>query len=312
MIDRPAVGVLFLFVFALTALATPASGQLNDQLRAYTGANAEGYLEPLADAFGAALNDAFFYSADIPRSSLRISLEFPVMGVIFGDDDREFTAVTEGGFSPQTTVDDAPTIVGSGEARRVSGDGGVVYAFPGGFDLNSFGLVVPQLRVGGLLGTEAIFRWFAFDPDTDSEFGDISLYGFGLRHSISQYFDGLPLALAAGFMWQSFSVGENDSGDDLIATDALSFGVQASRTLRAGFVSLEPFAGLSFDTFTMDVQYESDVTGDAVDLDFDADNTIHLTVGAGLSLPLANVHGAWNFASRNSFNFGIAIGNIGL
>lgn len=311
MANRTIRGVCAAGVVVLLCSALPASAQLNDQLSAYTGENAEGYLDPLASAFGAALNDAFFYSAAIPTASLRISLEFPVMGVIFGDDDRTFSATTEGGFYPQTTTNKAPTIVGSGEAYEVSGDGGTSYAFPGGLDLNSFGLVVPQLRVGGILGTEAVIRWVGFDANTDSELGKISLFGLGLRHSISQYLPSLPLELAAGFMWQTFSVGENDSGDDLISTDALTFGVQASKPVPAGLFTLEPFAGLAFDTFSMNVNYKSDITGDTIDVDFSRDNTVHLTLGAGLSLPVAHVHGAWNFASQNSFDFGLSLGNIG-
>jgi hypothetical protein len=303
---RSVVCVVLALAMALAAM--PASAQLNDQLKAYTGVNAEGYLEPLANAFGAALNDGFFYSAYIPESSLRISLEFPIMGVIFGDDDRTFNAVPEGGFEPDDAVE-APTIVGAGEAKEITGPGGS-YAFPGGFDLNSFGLVVPQLRVGGVRGTEAVIRWFAIDPDTDAEIGKISLYGFGLRHSVSQYFDDLPLEVAAGFMWQSFTAGENDKGDDLISTDAFSFGVQGSKPFDAGFITLEPFAGLSFDTFSMNVDYQGEDDVD-IELDFETDTTVHLTVGAGISLPVAHVHGAWNFASQNSFNFGIALGNIG-
>jgi len=302
-------GVLCLAVVAL--VATPASAQLNDQLSSYTGVNAEGYLQPLADAFGASLNDAYFYSAHIPRAALRISLEFPVMGVIFGDDDRTFSARTEGGFSPETTTD-APTIVGDGEAKIIPGDGGTQYAFPGGFDLNSFGLVVPQLRVGGVMGTEGILRFVAFNAGDDAELGDIKLFGLGVRHSISQYISDFPLELAAGFMWQTFKVGENDSGDNLISSNAFSFGVQASRAFGAGLISLEPFAGLSFDTFSMNVNYHSDVTGDDIDLDFNTDTTAHLTVGAGLNLPIAHVFGAFNAASQSSFNFGLALGNVGL
>jgi hypothetical protein len=292
--------------------ASPASAQLNDQLKAYTGVNAEGYLQPLSSAFGAALNDAFFYSADIPTSGIRITLEFPIMGVIFSDDDRTFSAVPEGSFTPSSAVE-APTIVGSGEAKVITNSGGGSYAFPGGFDLNSFGLVVPQLRIGGIRGTEALIRWFAIDPDTDSELGNISLYGFGLRHSISQYLsEDFPLDLAGGFMWQSFTVGENAGGDDLISSDALSFGVQGSKTLGAGFISIIPFAGLSFDTFSMDVQYTSEVEGEElIDLSFDSENTVHLTLGAGIQLPVAHVHGAFNIASQSSFNFGIALGNVG-
>ena len=54
----------FLKYFALTVLivlaALPAAAQVEDQLSAYTGQNGTGYLQPLADAFGATLNDAFY------------------------------------------------------------------------------------------------------------------------------------------------------------------------------------------------------------------------------------------------------------
>lgn len=312
MADRSIRSVVCAVLALLLALAAlPASAQINDQLKAYTGVNGEGYLEPLANAFGATLNDAYFYSAQIPQSGLRISLEFPIMGVIFGDDDRTFSAVPEGGFEPKDAVE-APTIVGDGEAVVITNTGGGAYAFPGGFDLNSFGLIVPQLRVGGVMGTEAIVRWFAIDvsDDGDAEIGKVSLYGFGLRHSISQYLGDFPLELAGGFMWQSFTAGENEKGDDLISTDAFSFGVQGSKPFEAGLITLEPFAGLSLDTFSMNVDYQDDNDVD-IQLDFETDTTVHLTIGAGLRLPIAHVHGAWNFASQNSFNFGIALGNVG-
>ena len=118
--------------------------------------------------------------------------------------------------------------------------------------------------------------------------------------------------LAAGFMWQSFSVGENDAGDDLISSDAFTIGVQASKALPLGFAAVEPFAGLSIDTFSMNVAYESEVTGEEVDLEFDTDTSVHLTIGTGLNLPFAHVFGAWNFASTNSFHFGLVLGNVGL
>ncbi|MCK4773363.1 MAG: hypothetical protein KAT30_01205, partial [Candidatus Krumholzibacteria bacterium] len=47
---------------ALVMLAVPASAQIEDALSAYTGANAVGYMQPIADALGADLNDAFYYS----------------------------------------------------------------------------------------------------------------------------------------------------------------------------------------------------------------------------------------------------------
>jgi hypothetical protein len=299
-------------VLIVVVLAVPAAGQVEDQLSAYTGRNATGYLQPLADAFGAGLNDAFYRTAYIPESAVRVSLEVLVMGVVFGDDDREFSATTEQGFLPETTID-APTIVGDGEAVIVHGLGGTSYAFPGGFDLNSFGLAVPQIRISSFKGTEAVIRYIAFNTG-DAELGDLSLYGLGARHSISQYFaEDFPADIAAGFLWQSFSVGENEAGNDLISTSAFTAGVQGSKRLPAGFATFEPYLALSLDTFKMDVEYQAEVEGSDVDidLDFERDTSFHLTVGLSLNLVAAAVYGEYNVASQNSFSFGVAFGNLG-
>ncbi len=287
--------VLLVLLFAM-----PASAQIEDQLSRYTGDNATGYLQPLADAFGADLNDGLFHSGHVPLSGPHFKFEVRYMSVQFGDDDRTFKATTEGDFTPVTTTD-APTIVG-GDAVEVDGDAGTVFPFPGGFDLDAFALAVPQLRIGSVMGTEALIRYFAMDTG-DVELGKVSLYGFGLRHNLSQYFGTLPVDLAAGFFWQSFSVGENSAEDDLISTKALSIGVQASKS----FPILEPYAGISIDKFSMDVAYEGKDAG-TIDLEFDSDTTIHLTLGLAAKLSILNIHGELNVAGQNSISLGVAIG----
>ena len=292
----------------IVALAFPAAAQVEDQLSAYTGQNGTGYLQPLTDAFGTSLNDAFYRNAYIPPTGVRVSLEVLVMGVMFSDDDRTFRATTEQGFQPETTVD-APTIVGSGEALVVNGQGGSSFAFPGGFDLNSFGLAVPQVRISSVKGTEGVIRYIAVNTG-DAELGDISLFGLGARHSISQYFDEtFPVDIAAGLLWQTFSVGENEAGNDLIGLSAFTFGVQGSKRLPAGFATFEPYTALSLDTYKMDVEYESDDV--TVDLDFDRQTSLHWTVGLSLNLVAAAVYGEYNIASHSSFAFGVAFGNLG-
>lgn len=291
----------------LMLAAAPAAAQIEDQLSAYTGDNATGYLQPLADALGASLNDGAFASAHIPRSAFRMGLEVRLMGVYFGDDDREFSATTEGGFLPATTVD-APTIVGDGEAVLVDGDGGAQFAFPGGLDLGSFAMVVPQLRVGGIMGSEALLRWASFEAG-DSELGKIDLLGIGVRHSISQYMPAPKFDLAAGFLWQRFNIGENSNGDDLIATNAFSIGAQASKRF-GSVITAEPFVGLSVDTFSMDVQYEHD-NEELIDIEFEKTTNMHLTLGLGLNLKVLNLSAAYSIAGNNSFNLGMSLGNLG-
>lgn len=297
-----------LAVVLVAVLAVPAGAQVQDQISVYTGSNAVGYLQPLADAFGATLNDAFFYSAYIPPSGFRISLEVPVMGVIFEDGDKMFTATSEGGFMPTTTTS-VPTVVGNSKAVIVPGQSGTSFAYPGGLDVNSFGVAVPQLRISSLKGTEAIVRWIAFDTG-DVEFGDINLFGIGGRHSISQYLEAPPVDVSVGLMYQTFDLGENTFGNDFVASTAFSIGAQGSKRFPIGFLTFEPFTSLSFDRFKMDVEYD-DAANAKQTVEFDAESTVKWTLGAGFNFVAGHLWGAYNLASTNSFSFGLALGNVG-
>lgn len=291
--------------FALLA-AAPAGAQLGDQLSAYTGANAEGYLEPLADAIGTNLNTGIFRTARIPRMGPLVRLEIQIMSVFFSDDDRTFRAVTEAGFSPEQRVD-APTVVGSGAAVTVEGDGGTKFSFPGGFDLGSFALAVPQLRIGAAMGTELIVRYFAANVG-DDDLGKIGLFGIGARHSISQHFGPvLPVDVAAGIFWQQLKLGEDEQGNDIILSSALSIGVQASTEI-VRFVA--PYGGLSYDTRSTEVTYESEASGEdeTVNIDFGRKGGAHLALGVMFDLPVFKAFVEYNVASQSSFAFGIGFG----
>ncbi len=293
-------------LFILLLLPSASNAQIEDQLSAYTGKNATGYLQPLADAFGADLNDGLFQSAFIMKHGFNVRLELRVMGVIFGDDDRTFKAVTESGFTPEQTVE-APTVVGAEKAEFVSGDGGTSFAFPGGFNLHSFAIGVPQLRIGSVFGTEALIRFFSFDTG-DTDLGNLRLLGFGLRHSISQYMgDTFPVDISTGFFWQSFTLGENEEGDNLMSVKAFSFGAQASKSIVRVIV---PYTGFSIDSSSMDVSYRSEASGlkKDINLEFEKKTTAHLTFGLALNLPVLNVFGEYNIASQNSFSFGAGLG----
>lgn len=290
----------------LLCLASPSTAQISDQLTAYTGDNAIGYLQPLANAIGADLNSGLYRSAHIPETGLNINLEIRVMSVLFADDDRTFTGTTESGFSPEQEAE-APTVVGSGESVSISGDGGSTFTFPGGLDLHSFTLGVPQLRIGSFRGTEALIRYIALDIG-ETDIGKVSLYGFGLRHSISQYLGPtFPVDVAGGFFWQSFSLGGGDSGDDLLSSSALSFGVQASKS----FAIVEPYVGVSMDRFSMEASYESEASGtpEQVDLDFETDTSFRLTAGLNLSLGLVSANAEYSIAGQNTFALGLSFGS---
>jgi hypothetical protein len=294
-------------LLALVLAGSCLAIEIEDQLSIYTGDNGIGYLQPLADAVGTDMNSGLFQSAHIPKQSMYFSVEFRIMSARFGDDDKTFDATTEAGFSPTMTAT-APTVVGDGEAVTVEGDGGATFYFPGGFDLGAFTLAVPQIRFGSYYGTEAIIRYIAIEVG-DNEFGDGSLFGFGLRHSISQYLDPeFPVDLAGGFFWQKFHMGTNNAGGDLISSSTFTFGVQASRRYGSEITYFEPYTGLSLDQSSFDVSYEGD-EGTIVDLDFGSDTTVRFTMGLAARLAFVNAHVEYGLSSQNSLSFGLAFGN---
>lgn len=303
------VGLALSFIAPAASLA--GDGTVQNQISVYTGPNAVGYLQPLANAFGAALNSSFGYSAYIPsKPGLHISLEAPVMGVFFEDDDRTFEATTESGFQPVTASDRAPTVVGDGDAVTVSGFGGASFSFPGGLDLNSFGLIVPQLRIASLAGTEAVVRWISYDVG-DADIGDISLFGIGGRHSLSQYMGEPPLLdLAVGALWQEFSVGQNDFGNDFVTSNALSVQLQASKRASVGFLTFEPYAGVAWERLDVDLEYD-DTGGDPIEVSLEGENDVRFTLGAGLNFAAGHLWADYSFADTNNFSFGLALGNVG-
>jgi len=306
-----------LAVFALLAVVSPAvvtadEGDVQGQISVYTGDNAVGYLQPLANALGAALNSGFGYSAYIPKTSFHLSVEAPVMGLFFEDDDRTFQATAESGFVPQpgTTSYDVPTVVGGSEAVIADGQGGAQFAFPGGFDLNSFGLAVPQLRLSSIAGTEAVVRWAAFETG-DNDLGNVDMFGIGGRHSVSQYFgENPPLDVAVGVLYQQLEIGENDFGNPFVDTSALTVQLQGSRRMPVGFMTFEPYGGVAYESLDLDVEY-ADSNDEAVAVSMEGENSFRFTIGAGLNFAAGQVWADYNFSDTSNFTFGLALGNVG-
>lgn len=298
-------GLLKRLVCLLALIAffgSPASAQLGARLSSYTGRNAPGYLEPLVDALGADLNAGLSHSARIPKGGFQISLEVAVMSARFSDADRTFRAVTEGGFAPETSIE-APTVIGPQEAVVVDGESGTHFWFPGGFNLRSFDFAAPQLRVGSLYGTEALIR-LGFLHSSSEDIGNFSLYGFGVRHSISQYVNRSPIDIAVEAYWQRFTVGDKERGGDLLSAEAWSAGVQMSKRLKW----LEPYGEVAYDDFGLDLFYKGSSPEDAIAMSLDSGDHFRMTLGLSVNVSFFLVYGEYNSGGQDAFALGLALG----
>ncbi|MCA9728550.1 MAG: DUF6588 family protein [Candidatus Eisenbacteria bacterium] len=285
---------------ALVGLAL-AGGTARAQLEANLGAlndeNARGYLQPLATALSATLNASVFQTGDIPRSKPTFQIQANVMGVTFDDADRTYTPTDPPGFESSESVK-APTVIGDPDAVIQEGQAGTQLYHPGGFDLENFTIAAPQLSVGGFMGTKLLVRWISLDLG-DADLGNLELFGIGGQHSLSQYFLEAPVDVAAGVMYQSFKI-----GDGLVDASTLQFNVTGSKR----FGVIEPYVGIGYDTFDMKGEYTEDTTGEGINVKFDRENNIHLTVGGRLNFNYVILHGEFNAAAESGVAAGLSVG----
>ena len=82
------------------------------------------------------------------------------------------------------------------------------------------------------MGTEALFRYV---PKIDVGGKDLSLFGLGIKHSVSRYIPLIPVDVAVQVLYSTFTV------TDLIDVKNLAFNVHASKT----FGILIPYFGLT-------------------------------------------------------------------
>lgn len=263
----------------------------------FSGSNAPGYVEPLVTAVGMGLNSGMFGKVDIPASGLSLQLRANAMGIFLSEGKKSFTGSTDGGFNPAQEVE-TPTVVGASRGTSVSGTGGTEYTFPGGFDIDRVGLIVPSLTVGNLLGTQATLRYVKVE--INEEIGSVSLFGLGLRHSIDQYLSNPAVNLSAGFGFQTFEIG------DVVSTKQFVLHGEAGKS----FGILDLFGGLAYESTSADLEYKysGDNGEEKVAVSVDGDNTFRFLVGAGLDLGFIGATVDYHIGNLNILNFGVRIG----
>lgn len=266
-----------------------------DFIRKYTDANGKLYMQPLADAFGANLNSGLYHNARIEKNGFQLYLGLTAMVAYIPEQSRTFEGTTEGFFSPEQNAI-VPTIFGNSEVVEVSGEEGTTYSFPGGLNVNQLPLAAPTLSIGSYYGTNATFRYMAADIGDD--FGKINFFGWGIRHSIDQYFEMLPINLAAGYYMQSFSVG------DFVAANAWLINLQGSYSWHL----LTFYGGLGFENSTMDVDYVYEEDNTKVSFNMEGANKLRGTLGVTLNLGPVIVHSDYTLANQSLLTMGFGIG----
>ncbi|MCO6466693.1 MAG: hypothetical protein J5I53_08765 [Bradyrhizobiaceae bacterium] len=125
---------------------------------------------------------------------------------------------------------------------------------PPGVNLSSLIAAVPQVEVGSLFGTEALIR-FVPPVQFDKNIGRFAFWGFGLRHSLSQYFPDRWFDLAAQAVYQGTSL-KNTVGFTKAELDASariwSANIHASKEL---WGTLAVYSGVNWERIDVTTSY---------------------------------------------------------
>ncbi len=296
---RPATRIaLLVSVLSLVVATGRAQTSFDDAIRQFNSDNVKGYLQPFANAFGADLTSGFYHSADIPDIGLTVRLDLVGTGSLIGDAEKTFNALPPAPFD-QTPVPTA-TIYGDLGAV-VTGPGNTQYQFQSGQVKTSLVMLgAPQLTIGNIFGTQAVFRYVPF-PEIN-KFPKFTVVGGGVRHSISRYLPMSPVDIAASIFYSKVDVG------DLISGKAWSFGAQASKS----FSVLTVYGGLQYMSSTMTVSYAYTGPGStpnsSVSLDLDGENKFSVTAGFGVNLVLLNLNGDISVGKVTTLSAGLGFG----
>ncbi|MBI5471482.1 MAG: hypothetical protein HY961_03965 [Ignavibacteriae bacterium] len=283
------VSMLLLF----SSVAAANAQKLNDFVSKYGNANGVGYMQPLADAFGANINSGVYQSARIPLGGFHLTFSVMLMAAPVTESRKTFSATTEGFFAPQQKAD-VPTIFGSTEGKTVVGNAGTAYAFPGGLNMTTFAVAVPQITIGSFRGTEGTIRFF--QAKLGDNIGELQLWGIGARHNINQYFKKLPLDIAFGIYQHHFEIG------DIVSANATLISAQASYPWSV----FTFYGGPAVEISNMDVNYDG--TSGKIALELKSQNSVRFTVGTLVSLAFFRLFADYNLASQPAFVLGLGFG----
>lgn len=287
-----------LLLFFLIFFAVRSYAQVEDRFSFLNSVEVGKFTKPLATTIGTALNSGSYYTASIP-SLFGFSISFKGMIVLIPDDQKTFTPSLPSGYKADANT---ATIYGSKSGGGIYGGANGYITYPGGIDESSIPIIFPQISAS-LLGSELMIRYM---PDVKVGDRKVNLFGFGLKHNVSQYFILLPVDIAVQLLYNKFKI------TDLMDVKNYAINAHASKTLGV----FTAYGGLQYEKtkFNLDYQIKGDpLSGDpelrttkSISTSIDGDNNVRMTLGAAVKLGFFVLNADYSLGSQSTFTGGFA------
>jgi hypothetical protein len=327
---RPLLGAVTLVVCWGLA-PTSIQAQVEGDIAGLALENAQRYVEPITFGLGYAMGGGHFDSAS-PMRRFSFDVGVRAAGAFASDASKTFdvllpsTVTYEGNTYPnpyQIRGGARPTPSATGQGPGVvleptptfaailvaNGENPEDYTipFPEGADIPAIPFLVAHGTVGIGWGTEVSLRLIPA-VELDEEVGDLSAFGFGVNHSISQWFPGpSPVDLSVWYSRQNMKVG------DFLDGNAQQFGVLVGK----GFGPLTLFGTGMMRDASVKVSYTVENPDDNPALPADGEevgftsslgSSAVFGVGARLRLLIMNISAQYTADEFNTLSVKVGFG----
>ena len=280
----------------------------------------QAYLKPLPTGLSTAMNTGWATKA-APTKKLGFSLQVRAALATVPSSAQTFDANTLG-LSSGITVSgsETNTISGAkGSGQTLTLPDGTSIDLPGGTGVSVVPAAMLQGNVGLIKDTDLTVRYI---PETElGNYGDISLFGVGVKHGINQWLPGgklLPvdLSIMAAFSKIDLNGVISEADDQVVETSTNTFVLNALVGKTLPFVSAYAGVGIQTGSFELNMlgDYSVQAGGqtqtfsDPVSYTQDSDAAIQALAGVQFKIAIFRIYAEVTAAEYTTYNAGIGFG----
>ena len=279
----------------------------------------EAYFTPMAESFGAGLNNGWYNTAK-PHSLGGFDVTFTLNSVIIPNSAENFNIQDAGGNIFTSNNNEASTIFGSKETTQmmyVPDDGntagiGIPFEMPGGLKTPTMPLPMIQAGVGLIKNTDLSIRYMPMLNVSDNI--NVNLFGVGIKHDLLQWIpgigDAIPMSLSLQGGYTSLNTELKVVGQQVaLSTKATTINLIASKKI----LMVTGYAGIGYNSaitkFSADANFELNgiAFNEKIEMDFASNKDLRTNIGLRINMAIVTIQADYTFAKYPTATLGLGV-----
>ena len=278
----------------------------------------EAYFTPMAESFGAGLNNGWYNTAK-PHSLGGFDVTFTLNTVIIPNTAETFKIGDEFGNVFQSTKDEAATVFGNDgvtamyyDPSSLVGTDSIPFNMPGGFKTPIMPLPMIQAGIGLIKNTAIDIRYMPMLNVGDNI--NVNLFGIGLKHDLLQWIpgvgDAIPMSLSLQGGYTSLNTELKVAGQEVsLNTKATTINLVASKKI----LMLTGYVGVGYNsattTFAADTEFKLGNVqfNDKVEMDFKSIKKLRTNIGLRLNIAVVTIQADYTFSEYPTATLGLGV-----